>query len=223
MPPLPSKGVCAHDHECDQGDEDCSGSFAVFKTINLERTRCLNEAAPNSCHNVFRAWDSRLDVIDTPLRSEPTDSDDEDGNELLLHIEFDASVKLKAFSVIGGLGDEFESRPRVVRLFVNRDDLDFATVKELEAVQSFDLLDNQAGTVEYPVKASKFSGVHSLDMHFPSISENERQVIYFVGFKGEHESRRRQAVDAVYEGVALPSDHPKVHGEGRTASSLGYS
>jgi hypothetical protein len=211
MPPNNTVGVCAHDHDCEE--EDCSGSYnALWKVVNLSTTRCLNEETPNSCHNVFRPWERRLDAIPTPLRSEPRDGDDtddtdENGNELLLHVEFDASVKLKAFSVIGGLGDEFESRPRSVRLYINRDDLDFGTVQQLEPVQAFDLLDNQDGSVEYPVRTAKFNGVHSIDMHFPSISESDHITISYIGFKGDFEERRREAVEAVYEGVALPKDH----------------
>lgn len=224
MPPPNTPGVCAHDHDCGDAEHDCSASYVIYKTINLSKTRCLNEEVANSCRNVFRPWDGRLEVIDSPLRSvrveNDDDDDDDEGNELLLHVEFDASVKLKAFSVVGGLGAEFESRPRSVRLYVNRDDLDFGTVHDLEPVQTFDLLDNQAGEVEYPVRAAKFSGVHSIDMHFPSISESDHQSIYFIGFKGEYTSRRRQAVDAVYEGVALPSDHKVPGDETRNISYL---
>ena len=235
--PPPGTGVCAHDHECDEGDDDCSGSYAVYKTINMDRVRCLNEAVPNSCRGIFRSWETRLDVIDTPLRSECDDNDNDNDsssssssscsgrgdNELLLHVEFDASVNLKAFSVMGGLGDEVGRWPRSVRLYINRDDLDFEGVHAMEPVQSFDLVDNQAGTIEYPVRAAKFHGVHSIDMHFPSISESDRQSIYFVGFKGECESRRREAVDAVYEGVGLAKDHSvRDEARGVEGESMGY-
>ena len=217
MPPSNTPGVFAHDHDCEDAEHDCSSSYVIYKTINLSKTTCLNEEVANSCRNVFRPWGARTERIESPLRSVRADRDDDDdegGNELLLHVEFDASVKLRAFSVVGGLGDEFESRPRSVRLYINRDDLDFGTVRDLQPVQAFDLLDNQAGEVEYPVRAAKFNGVHSIDMHFPAISESDHQAIYFIGFKGEYASRRREAVDAVYEGVPLPGDH-KVPGDER--------
>lgn len=234
MPPRNTPGVCAHDHDCEDAEHDCSSSYVIYKTINLSKTRCLNEEVVNSCRNVFRSWEARTERIDAPLRSVRCDGDDggsarsadsEDdaeggGNELLLHVEFDASVKLRAFSVVGGLGDEFESRPRAVRLYINRDDLDFGTVRDMEPVQAFDLLDNQAGEVEYPVRAAKFNGVHSIDMHFPSISESDHQAIYFIGFKGEAASRRREAVDAVYEGVPLPGDHQVPADEHRNLNYL---
>lgn len=227
MPPRNTPGVCAHDHDCEDAEHDCSSSYVIYKTINLSKTRCLNEDVVNSCRNVFRSWEARTERIDSPLRSVRSDGDvfdvdddEEGGNELLLHVEFDASVKLRAFSVVGGLGDEFESRPRAVRLYINRDDLDFGTVQDLEPVQAFDLLDNQAGEVEYPVRAVKFNGVHSIDMHFPSISESDHQAIFFIGFKGEAASRRREAVDAVYEGVPIPGDHQVPGDERRNLSYL---
>ena len=37
-------------------------------------------------------------------------------------------------------------------MFINRDDLDFATVAGMPAVQEWDLLENAAGQIEYPTQ-----------------------------------------------------------------------
>ena len=107
------------------------------------QTTCLNEARPGSCRNIFRAWEQRLDAVEFPLESEIDDP------ELLLHVVFTGSVKLKALTVIGGPDGK---SPEKLRLFANRDDLDFSVVDAMDPVQEWDLFENENGAIEYPVK-----------------------------------------------------------------------
>ena len=199
MPPF--QACCAHDHDCEE--EDCSGHWTLYKYINM--ISCLNEREPGSCQNVCRPWETRLEEIPCPLESE------EDDPELLVHVEFTGAVKLKAVTVIG-LGEDC-SAPSHLRAFTNRDDLDFAAMETMQPVQEWDLLDNHQGLIEYPVKTAKFNGIHSIDLHFPSTfgGEDCPMSISFIGFKGEYEERRREAVNAVYESRPIPKDH-KVSG-----------
>ena len=60
--------------------------------------------------------------------------------------------------------------------------------------------------------AAKFSGVHSLDLHFPSNHGAPHTTVAFVALRGEFTERRRQAVEAVYESKPMPQDH-EVPGE----------
>ena len=199
MPPF--QACCAHDHDCEE--EDCSGHWTLYKYIN--RISCLNEREPGSCQNVCRPWETRLEEIPCPLESE------EDDPELLVHVEFTGAVKLKAVTVIG-LGED-GSAPSHLRAFTNRDDLDFAAMETMQPVQEWDLLENHQGLIEYPVQTAKFNGIHSIDLHFPSTfgGEDCPMSISFIGFKGEYEERRREAVNAVYESRPIPKDH-KVSG-----------
>jgi len=84
-----------------------------------------------------------LEPVERPLES------DEDDPQLLLHVEFTGSVRLKALTVIGGDGGR---SPSELKVFVNRDDLDFGAVEGMEPVQRWDLVENLNGTMEYPVK-----------------------------------------------------------------------
>ena len=97
------------------------------------------------CRRVFRPWDQRLDPGSGggPLRS------DDDDCELLLHVPFAGAVKLRALTVIGGPAGASPSR---LRVFVNRDDLDFAGAAAMAPTQEWDLLENPHGTVEYPTQ-----------------------------------------------------------------------
>ena len=57
---------------------------------------------------------------------------------------------------------------------------------------------------------TKFAGVHSLDLYIPHSLGAPETKIHFIGIKGEFTERKREAVIAVYEARALPSDHPAV-------------
>ena len=57
-------------------------------------------------------------------------------------------------------------------------------------------------------QVTKFNGVHSIDLHFPSnLGGADATEIAFIGFKGEFSERRREAVTAVYETRPVPTDH----------------
>ena len=69
---------------------------------------------------------------------------------------------------------------------------------------------------------TKFSGVHALDLHIPCSLGAPETRIHFIGIKGEFTERKREAVIAVYEARAVPSDHQKVAGTEQMQTGLGY-
>lgn len=105
--------------------------------------RCLNEDEEGTCRYIFKPWHRRLEGEGPVLRSDPDDP------ELLIHVPFTGSVKLQAISVIGGPDGR---APAKLKVFVNRDDLDFSAVADLAPVQEWDLLENQNGVMEYPTQ-----------------------------------------------------------------------
>eukprot|EP00892_Ulva_mutabilis_P007535 jgi/Ulvmu1/5153/UM021_0170.1 len=150
--------------------------FSLYKHIDIDRVACLNEQSQGSVKRIFRSWDQRTDVTGEPLRSCDGDAD------LLLHIPFHGEVKLRAFTIVGG--SPYTS-PATARLYINREDLDFATVEDLQPVQEFTLNHDPSGILEYTVNASRFNGVHALDIHIPENLGADHTEIYFVGLKGE--------------------------------------
>lgn len=92
---------------------------------------------------VFKPWDKRLE------RGGPTLRSDDDDPELLLHVPFNGAVKLRAVTVVGGPAG---AAPSKLRVFVNRDDLDFSTAADLQPTQEWDLLENVDGLIEYPTQ-----------------------------------------------------------------------
>lgn len=113
------------------------GSFAPVQV------RVLNEAESSSSASVFRAWDQRLERPATSLVS------NDDDPELLVHVPFTGTVKIKAISVIGGTDG---AAPSNLRVFVNREDLDFAAVADMPPVQAWELQENLRGDLEYPTQ-----------------------------------------------------------------------
>ena len=184
--------------------------------------------SPGGCFETVPAMGRASDAGEPPLVS-----DDDDPPELLIHVPFEGLVKITAFSVVScsgsvngsgvGASGELEdetSPPTRVRLFVNRDDLDFDSLASVEPTQEFELAGGggsaEGSRVEYPCKPSKFGGVYSVDVHFPgngSSGNSKNTRVDFLGFKGTHTQGKREAVVAVYESRAMPSDH-KVAEEG---------
>ena len=74
---------------------------------------------------------------------------EEDDPELLLHVPFGGAVKLTGITVIGGPEG---TSPAKMRVFINREDLDFAAVADLPPVQEWELLENHGGQIEYPTQ-----------------------------------------------------------------------
>ena len=224
MPPPDAGGACcAHDHDCEA--EDCGPAWSLHRHVATARLRALNAAAPADASKLLRPWGERA----TPA-SPPLVSDDDDPPELLVHVPFEGLVKITAFALVsccdgsGGGGASSSSSsssssttapPTRVRLFVNRDDLDFDSLASAEPTQEFELVTAAEGArVEYPCKPSKFSGVYSVDVHFPGNGNNDCNTrVDFLGFKGTHTQGKREAVVAVYESRAMPADH-KLPGEG---------
>jgi len=54
-----------------------------------------------------------------------------------------------------------------------------------EPDQQFELTRDEAGTVEYSVKASKFSSISHLCIHFPTNFGDDSTKIYYIGLKGD--------------------------------------
>ncbi|CAI7745570.1 unnamed protein product [Closterium sp. NIES-53] len=190
-------GTCSHDHDC--SDHDCGAGFSLYKNVDLPKIRALNEAVEGSAEGVFRSWEDRMTFPSQPLDS------NEDDPELILFIPFTTDVKIKSIAIIGGADG---TSPAKLRAFTNREDIDFSVVNDLTAVQEWDLTENLQGELEYTTKFSKFQGVSSLTLHFPSNFGGDFSRIHFVGLKGEATQNNRRAVAAVvYEAQANPSDH----------------
>jgi len=182
------------DGSCMPEDPD-GGSLLPF--IDTEKVRCLNERVEGSGRLIFRPAVDKL-ADDKFVQSE------EDDPELILHIPFTVAVKLKSLCLIGGVDGQAPSK---LKLFTNREDVDFEMANELPPVQELELVEDFAGVVDYPVKAAKFNMISSLTIFIPENFGADSTKIHFLGLKGEGTTARRGVVETTYEARAQLKDH----------------
>ncbi|KAL9044010.1 MAG: hypothetical protein Q9214_002823 [Letrouitia sp. 1 TL-2023] len=188
----------AHDHS----DEKTPAlQTLIWKQIDFEQIRTLNESEPDAGAKVIeKTWPQRLDA-------EPALFSDAD-EQLLIFVPFAGAVKLHSI-LVRSLEDS--SAPKTLKLFVNRDDLDFSSVSELQPTQTLEL--SQTSEVqELPVKRALFGNTYSLSLFIETNFSDDVTRIFWIGFKGEFMNLTREPVEVLYEKAANPKDHSIVQG-----------
>jgi hypothetical protein len=199
-----------HSHDHDHGDDL---GVSLRPQIDLPAVSCLNEAIRNSGCAILKIHEERLST-------EPSLRSQDDDPELLLHIPFTEAVTCQSISIRSVVDAGVEAvPPRKIRIFTNRDDLDFEMARDMEAVTELELLPPYhfvEGTIDYPLRpAGKFQNISSLTIFVENNYGDEEDVptiITFVGIKGKGSGQKRMAVDTVYESRGMKADH-KVKGE----------
>jgi len=188
------------DHDCNghsslNDTEDLGVLYSLFSKIDLSKVECLNEATEGSGKTVFKPWDERLNF------EHFVESDCDE--ELLFKIPFTGNVKLKGLMIIGG---EDETHPSRLRIYKNRPDMSFDDVA-VEADQEFEIMQDNTGTLEYPLKIVKFSNVYHLTIHIPKNYGAETSKVYYIGLRGEFQPMNRDAIlIANYELAPNPAE-----------------
>jgi hypothetical protein len=106
------------------------------------------------------------------------------------------------------------SAPSSLKLFINRDDVDFAVAEELEATQTLQLARINA-IQEHGVKRALFNSTRSLVLFFPSnFGDGEEDVsrVSYLAFKGDFMKLGKEPVSVLYEAAANPADHAPIVG-----------
>jgi hypothetical protein len=111
-------------------------------------------------------------------------------------------VKITGLTVIGG---ENGKSPCKVNLFANLSDP--TSVMDVSSpTQSVDLVEDFCGTIEYPLRVTRFSQVNYLTLEFPPSGDMQ---VFWIGLKGIASGDARKAVVTVYESRANLADHQK--------------
>ncbi|GMI29902.1 hypothetical protein TrCOL_g1831 [Triparma columacea] len=193
------------DHSHDLGDD---GGVSLIESVDIDSVRCLNEQVHGSCKTIIKHYQER----DT---TEPYMESNEDDTEMIMHVPFSEGVRLTQLSVTGHMGG---TAPSSVKLWANRDDIDFSNAEDLPAAQTIELVDPDEhtgfeGNLDYPLRGSKFNNLTHLTMFFSDNFGADNTRINYVGFKGARTNTRHGVVECVYEARAVPGDHQKVKGE----------
>mmetsp|Transcript_18949 Transcript_18949/g.34274 ORF Transcript_18949/g.34274 Transcript_18949/m.34274 type:complete len:250 (-) Transcript_18949:147-896(-) len=229
----------SHDHEHAEADDtNASLGTSLRPSIDFTAVQCLNESRPNSGRDILKFYEDRMSS--TPLLMSQEDPDEDP--ELLLIVPFTEAVTMKSLSVLS-YADAPNSNvcrvaintaaPRTLRIYVNRPNLDFETVRDLEPTATLSLVppshqwhENHAGgTIDYPLRpAGRFQNVSEIALYFcdnfgmPEGSGGSNDMddtdedriptgITYVGFKGKGTNMKRKAVECVYETQGMKTDH----------------
>lgn len=138
-------------------------------------------------------------------------------------LSFTGQVKLHAILL---RTSQAASAPRTLRVFQNREDLDFAAAEDEAPAQEFELAQT-SGVQELPVRRARFGSVQRLALFFPDNfgssggggegedededEDGEVSRLSYVGFRGEWMQLGRAPANIIYEAAANPGDH-KVKG-----------
>jgi hypothetical protein len=200
----------SHDHGHSHGAHDHSDDITpaiqkqIYQQIDFGAINTLNEAESASGRKICqKTWDERMNP-------EPELCSDADC-QVLLHVPFTAQIRLHSILI---RTSETASAPLTLKLYINRDDLDFETAADVQPTQTLSLAQsNQIQDV--PVKRALFNTVRSLDLFFEDNwgrgDEDETRISY-LGFKGEWMHLSREPINFLYEAAANPSDHKMASG-----------
>ncbi|KAL2755160.1 hypothetical protein ACRALDRAFT_1071714 [Sodiomyces alcalophilus JCM 7366] len=208
-----SHGHGDHDHDHDHSDDITPAlQHSLYQQISFDEIITLNEAIPDSGKAIVKkTWMERMD------NSPELESDADE--QILMNVPFTAQVKLHAILLRTSASP---SAPKTLRLFQNRDDIDFSTAEDAEPAQTFEL-SQTSDLQEIPVRRALFAKVRRLSLFFPdNFSDGDEDVtrIAYVGFKGEWTALGRAPAQIIYEAAARPTDHAV---KGTNVNQLGSS
>lgn len=201
-----------HSHD---GSADDDVGLSLRPHIDFSLVKCLNEELPNAGKSVLKLHEDRLS-------RNPYLKSNEGDPELLLYIPFTEAVTVQSLSIRSVAPNGIEAAPpKTIKVFSNRDDLDFDTARDMEAQCQLELLPPYhfvEGTIDYPLRpAGRFQNISSLTIMFvdnyaEEDADDMSTIVTHVGVKGKGSRQKRMAVETVYESRGMKKDH-KVKGE----------
>ncbi|KAI5813383.1 galactose-binding domain-like protein [Pyronema omphalodes] len=199
-----------HDHDHSHGpgghthDDDITPAIqsSLYRHIEFDKIITFNEETPGSGKAIVKkTWEERLN--DEPV----LESDDDE--QLLIYVPFTGDVRLHSILV---RADPSPAAPRTLKLFINRDDLDFSAVADTPAIQTLELPMQPPGeeVMELPIRRALFNNIHSITIFVEdNHSDGDEDVtrLSYLGFKGDFTALRKDPVIALYEAAPNPADH----------------
>ncbi|KAF7426139.1 hypothetical protein PC9H_008505 [Pleurotus ostreatus] len=180
----------------DIGGSDLSNLYSV---INRDSVYGLNLSVPEDAKAIIKPWDQREDT------SQFIDSGVDD--QVIIHIPFSQNVRIRSMILkIGGQSfarvnlcsmdivsaGRGESTPRRLRIYANHPTIvDFAEAEETKPQLELSLLEGEVSATEYPLRVAAFASINTLSLFFSHAVGDEVSRVYYVGFKGDTTSPRK--------------------------------
>ncbi|KAJ8062356.1 hypothetical protein OCU04_008900 [Sclerotinia nivalis] len=202
-------GHGGHSHEGHDHSDDITPAlqYSLYQHINFDDITTLNEASSGSGKAIVKkTWDERM--------NEQPELESDADEQLLMHIPFTGQVKLHSILL---RTSNSESAPKTLKVFINRDDLDFSTASDLQPTQEFQL--SQTSEIQdIGVKRALFGKVQNLTLFVEDNYGEDVSRICYVGLKGDWMQLGKAPTNILYEAAANPNDH-KV--KGTSANQMG--
>jgi len=194
-----------HSHDHDHGGDDLGLSLRQY--MDIPRCTCLNEEVRGSGQAILKPHEERLS-------GEPSVQSPEGDPELLFIIPFTEAVTMQSFTIRNASTNTETASPRRIKLFTDREDLDFESAREMPPQQELELLPPDHfvdGTIDYPCRpAGRFQNITCLTIYVATNyddSGDSATEITYIGLKGKGTNLKRVPVEAVYESKAMAEDH----------------
>ncbi|KAF8263002.1 galactose-binding domain-like protein [Lactarius quietus] len=159
-----------------------SNTDNLFAVIDRQNVHGLNITVPEDAKETIKPWDER----ETTEKFADSNVDD----QLIIHVPFAQNVRIKSVLLKLGRGD---LTPRRMRIYANRANIvDFSDVDEIQSSIDISLLEGETGVTEYPLRAATFASINSLSLFFSDSVGEENTRVYYIGFKGETKTVRRE-------------------------------
>lgn len=170
---------------------------------------------PNAPHLKFHVTDSICTIllhdnrIECPLTSH-------------LNSRFTGQVKVHSLLIYTAPSP---SAPKTLKLFKNRDDLDFGTASDLKPTQTVEIPQPVPGAdvFELPLNRAHWNATTSITLFFEdNWSDGEEDVtkVGYIGFKGQFMALNREPISFLYEAAANPGDHVAIQGVNGVGSRI---
>ncbi|KAG6377537.1 galactose-binding domain-like protein [Boletus reticuloceps] len=172
----------------------------LFGYIDRDNVHGLNLAVPEQAKQLIKPWSDREDT------SQFADSGVDD--QMIIHVPFSQNVRIKSVILKIGRG---ETTPRHLKIFANYSNIvDFADMENTKPHLDISLLEGETGTVEYPLRIAAFTSVHALSLYFGQSVGGDLSRVYFVGFKGDSRTSRKEGTNKLEIPAANAPDAPLV-------------
>lgn len=158
----------------------------LYPYIDLARCHGVNLHSPDALQAVLRPHNER---DETEEEKSLVNLDEDDG--VMLNVIFSEMCRVKSVLVSAPpSGDERVAR---CRIWVNRPHgIDLADADDVPPDQEFELLEQERGAVEYPVRVSRFANVSSLTVNFVGRQQPGHLRLFYLGFKGASRSYQKE-------------------------------
>ncbi|ESZ91685.1 60S ribosomal protein L3 [Sclerotinia borealis F-4128] len=190
-------GGHSHEEGHDHSDDITPAlQYSLYQHINFDDITTLNEANSGSGKAIVKkTWAERM--------NEQPELESDADEQLLMHIPFTGQVKLHSILL---RTSNSESAPKTLKVFINRDDLDFGTALDLQPTQEFEL--SQTSEIQdIGVRRALFGKVQNLTLLVEDNYGEDVSRICYVGFKGDWMQLGKAPSNILYEAAANPSDH----------------